>query len=426
MISSCFRVRALTVAASIALFLLSAVAHAQPAMPGAGGGQPSGMPDARMMSGIPMPMGDLPDGTVSVRVVRGELSNVLPGQQVELFVDGKSRAAKTDDTGRAQFAGVPPGADGRAVVTVGGERIESQPFAMPGKGGVRVLLAASGGGPSPQPGAPAVAGTVVFGGDTRIVIEFDDDTVSVFYLLDVVNSGAAPVSPATPILLELPADAVSPTLLEGSSPQATVKGTRVSFAGPFMPGRTSAQIAYQMAPAGGERTIVQAFPVAVDVVAVAVQKVGDVQLKSAQLARQQEVPANGRTYVVGGNGASLPAGRPLVIDLTGLPHHETWPRTVALGLAIVILGAGLWTALGRSQNGVESRRRELEGRRERLFADLLRLEREKGAGRLETDAYERLRGELLATLERIYGELDSGAPGAPRVAAASGTAAGGD
>ncbi len=289
---------------------------------------------------------------------------------------------------------------------------------MPDKGGVRLVLAA--GAEATAPGAPPVAGNVAFGGDTRVVIEFDDDAMNVFYLLDVVNNGGAPVNPVTPIVFDLPAAATGATVLQGSSPQASVKGTRVTFAGPFNPGRTSAQVAYQLTPESGEWTLVQRFPAAMDMVSVAVQKVGDLQMRSAQIAQQADVPAEGKTYVVG-NGPSLAAGRPLTIDLAGLPHHETWPRNLALGLAVLILGAGLWVALGRSSDGATARRRELEGRRERLFADLLRLEQQKRAGRLQAGAYARLRGELLGTLERIYGELDSG----PATAPAGGGAPGG-
>lgn len=376
------------------------------------------MPNARMMSGIPMPMGDLPDGTVSVRVVRGEVTNVLAGQQVELWVDGNSRTARTDDTGRAQFSGISPGINAKAVVTVDGERIESQPFTMPDKGGVRLLLAAFGNAASVAPGTPAVAGTVSFGGDSRIFVEFDDDTMSVYYLLDVVNNGNAPVNSTKPLVFDLPSDAASATVLQGSSPQVSVKGTRVTFAGPFNPGRTSGQIGYQLTAESGDRTILQQFPASVDMVAVAVQKVGAVQVKSAQLGQLQEAPADGKMYIIG-NGAALPAGRALTIELSGLPHHETWPRNLALALAVVILGAGAWMALGRSENGADARRRDLEARRERLFADLLRLEQDTRSGKIGADAYARLRGELLVTLERIYGELDGAAPGAPPAAAAA-------
>lgn len=402
---------------AIAVVCLAGSASAQPMMPG--GGQSSGMPDARMMSGIPMPMPDLADGTVSVRVVRGEISNTLPGQQVELFVEGSPRTAKTDDTGRAQFTGLTPGTSLKAVATVGSERIESQPFTMPEKGGVRLLLAAGGGAGSPgEPAKPAVAGTVTFGGETRVVVEFDDDTMSVFYLLDVVNNGSAPVNPQTPLVFDLPADAASATVMQGSSPQMTVKGRRVSFAGPFNPGRTTAQLAYNLTATGAERIIEQRFPAALDMVSVAVQQAGAVQMKSAQLPQQQAVPADGRVYLVG-NGPSLPANRPLTLELSGLPHHPSWPRNVALALAVIILAGGLWTALGRSRDGAGGRRRELEARRERLFADLLSLEQEKRAGRIDAGAFARLRGEILVALERVYGELDGAAPGTPLTGAPS-------
>ncbi len=389
-------------------------ASAQPMMPG-GGGQSSGMPDARMMSGIPMPMPDVGDGTVSVRVVRGEISNVLPGQQVELIVDGNPRTASTDDSGRAQFTRLTAGMNLKASVTVGGERIESQPFTMPGKGGIRLLLAAGASG-SGEPAKPAVAGTVTFGGETRVVVQFDDDTLSVFYLLEVVNNGPSPINPQTPLAFDLPSDAANATVMQGSSPQVTIKGRHVSFGGPFNPGRTSAQLAYNLTAEGGDRTIEQPFPAALDMVSVAVEQVGELQVKSPQLAQQQAVPADGRTYLVG-NGPTLPANRPLTLELNGLPHHPTWPRNVALALAVIVLAAGLWGALGRSRDGASARRQELEGRRERLFGDLLRLEQEKRSGRLDAEVFARRRGEVLSALERIYGELDSASPGASSGAA---------
>jgi len=376
-------------------------------MPGAGGGQTAGMPDARMMSGIPMPMTDLPDGTVSVRVVRGEISNTLPKQTVELIVDGKSRTAQTDDAGRAQFSGVPPGASAKAVVTVDGERIESEPFRVPDKGGVRLMLTASA---SPAAAGPPVAGTVTFGGNSRIDIELDDDLLTVFYVLDIVNNGAVPVNPATPIAFDLPPGAVSATVLEGSTPQAKVAGTRVSVAGPFKPGRTSVQVAYQLPSAGGSQTLVQQFPATLDAFAIAVQKVGDLRLQSPQVTEQRDVPAEGKTYVLG-NGPAVPAGRAVTLELTGLPHRETWPRNVSLVLAVAILGVGAWMAFGRSsEDGTAARRRDLERQRDRLFADLLALEQANRSRKVDADVYADRRADLMRTLERIYGELDSPAP----------------
>ncbi|HSK11229.1 MAG TPA: hypothetical protein VK911_16720, partial [Vicinamibacterales bacterium] len=53
----------------VALTLLGSVPDAAAQMPGMGGG----MPDARAMSGIPMPAESAPPGSVTVRLVRGQL-----------------------------------------------------------------------------------------------------------------------------------------------------------------------------------------------------------------------------------------------------------------------------------------------------------------------------------------------------------------
>src|ERR1700704_4632285 len=77
------------------------------------------MPDPKQMSGIPRPVTDLPEGSISVRVIRGELSNNLKGQTVELRVGGKVLTAKTDENGRAQFDKVAAGATVKASTDVG-------------------------------------------------------------------------------------------------------------------------------------------------------------------------------------------------------------------------------------------------------------------------------------------------------------------
>ena len=48
---------------------------------------------------------------------------------------------------------------------------------------------------------------MTLGGQSRIQIEFDDDTLEVFYLFDLVNPSSAPVTPARELVFELPAGA---------------------------------------------------------------------------------------------------------------------------------------------------------------------------------------------------------------------------
>ena len=105
--------------------------------------QPQGsfaMPDMKQMSGIPRPVTDLPDGAISVRLIRGDLSNNITNHPVELRAGGKTLTQKTDESGRAQFSGVTPGTTVKASAVVDGERLDSQEFPVPASGGVRLML----------------------------------------------------------------------------------------------------------------------------------------------------------------------------------------------------------------------------------------------------------------------------------------------
>src|SRR3954463_7505928 len=81
------------------------------------------MPDPKQMSGIPRPVDDLPDGSISVRLIRGSLSNNIANHPVQLLVDGESTTARTDEAGRAQFDKVKPGAAVTASADVDGEHL---------------------------------------------------------------------------------------------------------------------------------------------------------------------------------------------------------------------------------------------------------------------------------------------------------------
>src|SRR5688500_6839117 len=86
------------------------------------------MPDPSAIAGQPLPAPELPNATVSVRVVRERMGNNVAGHEVTLNVGNGPRTAKTDAQGRAQFNGLPPGTVVQATTTVDGEVQTSQPF----------------------------------------------------------------------------------------------------------------------------------------------------------------------------------------------------------------------------------------------------------------------------------------------------------
>ena len=382
------------------------------------------MPDPTEIAGLALPAPELPDGTIVIRLVREQLGNNVTNHDVKVTAGEASKSGKTDESGRAQITGLPAGTTATAETTVDGEQVTSKPFTVPAKGGIRVILIAGlqklverrKQEAAEAAAAPPIKGVVVFGGDSRIVMEFQDDALQVFYLLDIVNSARTRVDMGGPIIVDLPAGAGSATVLQGSAPSATARGDHVTITGPFAPGTTSVQIAYSMPHSSDALTLVQKLPVAFQDLAVIVQKMGDVRMTSPQFTTREERAANGTPFIVG-TGSGLPAGAELEIHLTGLPSHASWPRYLALGLAGSIVALGIWMAFGASSRAEEDRRSRLVSRREALYGELVKLEEQQRAGRIDPSRYGSKRRHLVTELERIYGELDGSPRGGDEAAA---------
>jgi hypothetical protein len=208
------------------------------------------------------------------------------------------------------------------------------------------------------------------------------------------------------VVFELPADAKGAGLLNGSSPQATIAGRTVQIAGPFRPGDTLVQVGYTVPFGDPTMTIEQPLPVTLTHVAVVAEKTGEMQLSSPQVREQQTMPANGKMYIAGRGGA-VQANQVLTFSLTGLPHHSTWPRDIALACAFLILVGGAWsTYRGGNRAGEDNRRRDLEATRDRLFDELTALESEQRQGAIDPDRFAQRRRELVTALEQVYAALD--------------------
>jgi hypothetical protein len=307
------------------------------------------MPDPKKIAGVPLPATDLPAGTISVRVIRGSFEKNIPDTAVEFSVDGKRRTAKTDASGRAQIAGLARGARVRAAAVVDGVRLESQEVVV-AESGVRFVLVAVD--PELEKRAEEdrrlavsapVPGLVVFGPETRMIAEMSNDRLNIFYVLQILNTARTPVDPGGPVLFDLPRDARGVTLLQESSKQATVKGHRVIVTGPFAPGPTMVHVAYEQPYNRDTARIVQPWPANLQNLNVLVLQIGGLDITSPQLASKREMSDQNQRLIVA-SGPAIPAGQSMVLEITGLPHHAVWPRYVALSLATVIVGAGLWAA----------------------------------------------------------------------------------
>lgn len=379
------------------------------------------MPDPSQIAGRPLDAPELPDGTVTVRVVRERMGNNVADQPVTIRGGGVEKTVRTDAQGRATFEGLPTGTTVHAETLVGDEILTSDEFAVPARGGMRIALIAGiaeaqareRAAAEEAAKAPPRPGIVTFGGESRIILEFQDDELQVFYLLDIVNAARTPIDIGAPMVLQLPDAAAGAGALEGSSPLASINGDRVSIRGPFPPGTTSVQFGYRMPWTGDSVRIAQQWPAAMERLFVAIQKVGQVALQSPQLTAQQEARA-GNTPFIMATGGRLNAGETLTLDISGLPNRSTTLRNVALTVAALILLVGAGAAWRGSPERAE-RQAALDARREALFRDLEALERQRAT--LAPERYEARRQSLVAQLERLLAEIDRDtAVAAPSVA----------
>ena len=384
------------------LTLLAAPAFAQMATP-----------DASAMAGLPLPAADVPDASVTVRVLRERMGNNLSGQAVSLRVGTESRTATTDAQGRAQFTGLTAGALVQATTTVDGEVLTSQEFPVPAKGGIRVALIsgiqkvadAEKAAAAAAAKEPARPGVVEFGSESRIIFEFQNDTLTVFYLLEVVNNARTPIEIGGPILLVLPTGASGVSMMAGSSPSASVRGDLLTITGPFAPGKTSAQVGFSLPQAGAASAVQQKWPIALAQLLVAAEKIGPMQMSSAQIPEVREMASDGKVFLMG-TGGRLNAGDTLVVNLSGMPAHSEWPRTVALTMAALVFGAGLWLSLSPAAARA-SEDAKLETRRERLLGDMVAIERKRRQKPLSA-ADEARWQRLTSDLEKVMAALDLG------------------
>jgi hypothetical protein len=375
------------------------------------------MPDPSQIHGRALPAPELSDGTVTVRVVREAIGNDAPGQTVEVTVGNATQQGVTDEQGRATFSGLAAG-EAVARVTVDGEALVSQPFPVPTKGGLRVILVAGMARAEARKkleaeqaaAAPAVKGVVVLGENSRIILEFNNDALTAFYVLEIVNTARTRVDVGAPIVLELPDVAADASAMEGSSPQATVDGRRVTITGPFATGVTPVQFAFRLLYNTPTLTFTQTWPVALQRVTVGVEKVGALSIASPQFSDTGDVRAEAGAVYALGTGAAMQAGSTLSVTLSNLPVRPATSRYVAIGIVAIIVLAGAWLAW-KSGDGRAAAQRALLQRREALLAELTKLDARRAAGAVLPDRQAKRHREVLAELEQIYGELDDASTG---------------
>src|SRR5207253_1397119 len=116
----------------------------------------------------------------------------------------------------------------------------------------------------------------------------------------------------------------------------------------------------------------QKWPVPIEQVTVASQKLGSLSFSSPQFSSVGDVKGEDGTTFLLASGPGIAAGGTLRMQVTGLPVKSTIPRNVALVIAVAIALLGLWLALPGAGGSGESRKR-LIARRDTLLGELAQI-----------------------------------------------------
>ena len=370
----------------------------------------SAQPDPRRMSGIPLPDPQLSTGTISVRVIRGQMSNNVADHPVELTQGDELVTVNTDADGRATFLKLDPGSSASVSTVHDGVRLDSQQFSVPNQGGIRLLLVGEDVA-NVTSDEVVLPGEITLGSESRIAVELGEESVTVFYFLDIMNWQDVSVEPRSAVSVSVPEGAEGTTVLRESSPRSRVDGTTVSLPGPFAPGMTPLRMAYVLPYSGDRLAIEQQFSADLEALLVVVEKWGDMNIVSEQISRRADMGPDaigGDTTYIFGAGSRVQAGVPVAFEISGLPHHNRLPATLTLALSGVMLFAGILGAMSGVDDSVEnSNFQRLEAKKNRLFQELVKLEYQRRTEKVGITKYSSRRATIIAAIEVVYRDLDA-------------------
>jgi hypothetical protein len=303
----------------------------------------------------------------------------------------------------ARFAGVPGGPDSVyiAEVVAGGQPYRSLPFMLtPSAGASRGILLYE---------KPLVA---LQGGGTM-----DDDRFGIELGVNLVNLMGTPYDAgAEGMVIPLPDGFFAGNISDESNPLGDrakiVPGQGLVITGVLPPGETNVVVSFALPVEDGRMRFVMPAPFGFYQSRIFLEKGAGTVISSEKLGAPMVVPLQGRDFYQ--LELTIGPGEELAFEMLGLPvrpQGDKVLRMLAGTLVLAILAWALLATLGRQKaptagGGKNDRRLALEHDRERLYADLVSLEKRRRKGDIDTEDYEDSRRSLVAKLVLVHRELD--------------------
>jgi hypothetical protein len=367
-------------------------------------GAPIGEPaDDHLAEDAPAP----PAGQVDVGL-RGR--EALPIELVEVPPVGQAMAAPLAvqkpelDTATglaiASFTNVPVGPDHVYVARArqGGRLYQSRPFMLTARSGARTQILAIG----------QILVGVHMGGD------LDDDRFRFEARFFLGNLTGVPYDPRPEgIELPLPAGHAGARLAEEemASVIKIVQGQGVVWNKILPPGQHDVTVQWTMPVDKGSVEIDLPTPHGIFQGQVILEHIpGTTLVPPPGVKAQVRRLDTGREFYVL-NGIQTQPGGSLKLRLDGLPQHpasQLWIRLLITAFVLALCAWAMWAVLGTPSEKKDpvGRRSELVQTRDRLYDQLVHLEKQRAADRIAADRFHRERGELVAKLALLHRELD--------------------
>ncbi len=188
---------------------------------------------------------------------------------------------------------------------------------------------------------------------------------------------------------------------------AAEDGSSIRATEPLGEGKRSLTAGYFVDLDGTQATLRRGVPVSLMNARVIIESAPGLSVGVSVPHQTRESDLNGIRFTVVEFGA-VRAGDDLTLTFTGLPSRSTWPRTLAVLVALAVVG---WMVLALSRRDRVSSPTALgplapAARRERILRALELLEAEQKAGKVKEKAYQRRRAELLFELAAALGEQE--------------------
>jgi hypothetical protein len=364
------------------------------------------------VTGQVKPKEGLPAGTLEVALI-DEAGKPIAGRVVQLGQVGNDNAvrvhkATSDAAGLVVFPNLATGesAGYAAVIEHQGMRLGTEAFRMSATAGMRGEIKALGRTADP-------AGVITLDNRARLILEVGEDALQMMEELIFKNkSDRVFHAPEDGLLIPLPRGFTGAKELEGGVPLDVREGQGVAVRAPVPP-NTGALFATRVrvgfvVPAEGSSsvTIEQPMPFGLEGALLLVPENAKLTPEGPGLRLRESQPDSHGNAVKLYEIDAVPPGGTLTFTVRGLPALDRTGRHVAGALCLLLVIAAVVGSVGRRTAAQTTTSTDkLAERREKLFAELVALERRRKAEAKKDAALEAERQALVGKLEAVYREL---------------------